>query len=225
MMLLYTLLLALPFAYSHHGESCNFDDKLMKPRNMYYSCLWLSRTTDVASCLLQVNSLEGTMFCANWDTNRALYFHLNDQRARMNDHADIVPFETTDGVTHWEHVNDGILKFTPRGLILAASYACAEEGECDRQLYSRVKLCPYEDMKTFLPCLKCQGVKSGDIERFDIYIRGKKFGPGNYGVPGDLMDWNGRMRRGVCWDGSGDHFELFDVSSPLSLLTISSNKS
>ncbi|KAI6749315.1 hypothetical protein HG530_015154 [Fusarium avenaceum] len=156
------------------------------------------------------------MMCANWDDDHLLSFDLEDGNPRRNNDVDIVPLINSEGVTRWGNVQDGRLTFTPRGIILAASYGCADEGECDFLFYSRVKWCPYEDMKIFLPCLKCQGVKSDDIEKFDKYIQGKRFGSGYYSVPRDLMDWNGIMRRGICWDENGNHFELVADDSYIS---------
>lgn len=209
MLFLYVFLFALPFAYSQL-DSCTFYRDLQKSDGIYFNCLRLDDVYSMARCLLQVKSLEETMRCANWNANEALYFNLMGDSGAKD--LDMLPYEDFQEITRWKSDNDGFLRFTPRGLILTAALACYIQGGCGQRLYSKVKLCPYEEMKIFISCLKCNGLKTDDMVEFEKYIRDAKYGMAPYKLTGPSVDWEGRTSR--CMDGKGNDFRLYDVSYP-----------
>lgn len=176
---------------------------------MYFDCLKLSSRWSVARCLLQLNSLEKTMECTNWSDDRTLWFDLSENPKAKE--IDLVPsLHNYDPITdtfmdpEWYKTNDGLLQFTPRGLIVAAAEECVKADYCLDTFYAQVLSCPEEDMEQFIPCLYCYGVEEEDINGFEKFIRSYKFGKASYDLSDVLMEWKSKVDCTVKGDSGPD---------------------
>lgn len=193
-MSLILLLLVLPFAQSL-TRRCEFDSRIYKTERIYFDCLSLDNRWDIALCLLQRNGLAKAMDCASWTEDESLWFDISD-----NDNAndiDLVPsldfkYDSRLRILKpptWPLVQNDLVEFTPRGLIVAAAGRCSREGSCPSGFWARTIVCPYEDMERFIPCLRCHGVTAEFIESFEKFIRKRSFGRLSYKLTNSLMDW------------------------------------
>jgi hypothetical protein len=177
--LVLVLLLALPFSGS--TATCKLQSVLRAVQVDDYnelvsrqvSCLHLTSKKRLAVCLLQRNSVAKLMECTDWDPTHVLNWTLHD-RDLLADSLDLIPRDD-----HCSEVNangnDDMLKVTPRGILMAAAWACAELGSCDKSLANSIAKCPYNTFQEFQACLCCELVEQDDINFLEHFIRGADF--------------------------------------------------
>ncbi|KAG5805416.1 hypothetical protein H9Q74_011092 [Fusarium xylarioides] len=221
MFLFSLLLLLLPFAQSQNDRCDKFHSHIYKVKGRYFDCLKLPTHWQMSRCLLQLNTLEKTMRCAGWRSDAALWFDIS--RNPYAKDLDMVPsldnYDSAAGrlkYPTWIRHDDNLVRFTPRGLIVAAAEACVDARKCAPPFFNQVLACPHEDMNVFIGCLICYKVQNKDIDNFEEFIRGRQFGQGVYILDIRDKDADNRMQwskyGGTCHppldphdDGDGNH--------------------
>ncbi|KAH7325659.1 hypothetical protein B0I35DRAFT_474407 [Stachybotrys elegans] len=118
----------------------------------------------VAICLLQVNKLSHVIQCT--DSEEELTLSSSVEPGSPVDGVDLVPLP--DG--QHPDKNDGMLYYTPRGLLVSAAEPCFASNACKANLPDLFRLCPYDDIPKFVQCLCCHLVDDKDIQSLQSFI-------------------------------------------------------
>jgi hypothetical protein len=114
MLVLFLFLLVLPFEHSQSYHRQSFHRRVQKEGYLFFDCLdslEVRQRWQVAQCLLQINTLEKTMQCADWKHEERLTFDISNNLYARD--VDIVPsldnYDTTSNILKyptWDRGND-----------------------------------------------------------------------------------------------------------------------
>ncbi|TDZ35773.1 hypothetical protein C8035_v008487 [Colletotrichum spinosum] len=138
-------------------------------------------------CLLQRNTLNTIMGCANSNANEILSWTVAP--GSRVDSLDLIPSDTlaADKLRLMDNDGDGLLRVTPRGLLLVASRLPACKSCRAEDAFLR---CPYEDYQKFIGCLCCESVSAKKISCLEDCIYSSGYGPFSQPKQFQRMPWS-----------------------------------
>ncbi|KAF9881636.1 hypothetical protein CkaCkLH20_00782 [Colletotrichum karsti] len=155
---------------------CGLNSVYQYPNAAQYTYDCRELATDgygLAICLLQRNTLNAVMGCANVDSNEVISWQV--QRGTTIDSLDLIPPDsmTADKLQIADNDADGQLRITPRGLLLVASYLPSCQ-KCNVE--AAFAKCPYNNFQKFIACLCCELVDVKKIACLEDCIFNTNYG-------------------------------------------------